>query len=374
MTPAFYLTQTYYQSDHLPEVGEALRAANRAIPGLIVDYEVRDRAGVQSLAQNRKPLDPLLVDPGVLRFGRAQIGRRDAATWVQRSEPTSRAQWKTMIDEAIAAQRVSKSARLIVPGVEIAGGTGVSQLQRGVAGARAAYAGRKSGDGDWLFRLCAHDEWLRDAKQRSNLLDELSDLPDPFGIALHVRWSRRDIGLDRSSLEALRDTVQLLAADGRDVILLRSGIIGWLATAWGSAGFSAGMSRGSWSDAGRIRGGRATGSTNKEWFFDPRLLRWVERSEHNRISSHASYRACRCRFCRALSSGAAWKPSAAQHSLYALARLAERSADQDATTRASNVRSIIQRAVRDWNAVGAGTILNTRNQAAPHLDLWLTLV
>lgn len=373
-TPTFLLSQTYNQSDRLPEIGHALVNAGRLAPGLVVDYDVRDQARVEAAARNAAPLAPLIADPGGLRFGRRFIGggRSRAASWIRRAEPSSRADWNQMTTETIDAQRALNPAYLVTPGVEIHAGQ-ILQLQRAVAAARVAYGARLRNDPPWLARICVHDEWLHDSRQSTNLLDELSDLPDSFGVALHVRWSRRGVLIDQASLEALRTVVTTLSEDGRDVILLRSGLVGWLATAWGASGFSAGLPRSSWIDEGRVPGGRARGSRNKEWFFERSILHWVERADHNRLSAASGYASCRCAFCKQLAHSASWTPAAPQHALFGLARIAQRVQGATVTDRRVAVRSILQRAQRNWEMVGAGQVFRTRGQAAPHLALWISL-
>jgi hypothetical protein len=261
-TPTFFLSQAYKGAQHLPPIGAALQPRSRQMAGYVASFDVRGQAQVEQAAKARTPLTPLLADPG-WQFGRPKIANQPTTPWVRRNPPTSRTEWQTFVDDAIAAQRAIGADYLVVPGVEMAGGTGVTQLARQVAAVRAAFAAREASDPAWLARICIHDEWLLQAAQRTNLLDELSDLPDPVGVALHVRWGRRAASMDSASLGMLKVVVSRLAADDRDVILLSSGMIGWLATAWGAAGWSAGLSRSSWSDEGRIPGGRARGSRNK---------------------------------------------------------------------------------------------------------------
>ena len=222
--------------------------------------------------------------------------------------------------------------------------------------------------------MCVHDEWIRDPVQRESLLDELSDLPDPFGVALHVRWARRNAGADKASLEALRTVIRTLGRDEREVILLRSGVVGWLATAWGATAWSAGLARGSWSDEARVPARRAKGTTNKKWFFEHSLLLWVEEADHDRLAAQTGYKRCSCRFCNQLTNGASWMPTAPQHALYALARLADKTAAATEADRAKKVRSVLQHAQTAWSNSRAGRVLKTRAQAAPHLDLWQSLV
>lgn len=371
--PTFFVAQAYNQADCLPPIGRALAAQNRLMAGALVDYDVRDQAKVEDVARSRAPLDPLLADTG-WRLERPKIDGKATASWIRRKAPTTRGEWTRFVDEAITAQRALGTDYLVVPGVEIHGAHRIDQLQRQVAAARSAYSARLAQDPDWLMRVCVHDEWIRDSQQRISLLDELSDLPDAFGVALHVRWGRRNVAIDRDSLEALSVVVRALARDDRDVFLLRSGVIGWLATAWGAAGWSAGLAKGSWSDEGRVPSRRAKGSTNKKWFFEHSLLQWVEDADHKRLAADAGYKSCKCSFCNQLTSGASWTPAAPQHALYALARLADKTAAATAADRAKAVRGALRRAQTDWSNCNAGQILRTRAQAAPHLDLWQSLV
>jgi len=151
-----FLHQTYQGFAHLPEVGDALVAANLPPPGVIVDYDVRDQGHVESAAASAAPLTPLIADPGVVRFARSLIGRRPPASWVRRSEPGTRPEWTQMADEALAAQRNLNPEYLVTPGVEVHGGQGVGQLERSVATARLSFSARRSTDPAWLTRICVH--------------------------------------------------------------------------------------------------------------------------------------------------------------------------------------------------------------------------
>lgn len=249
--PVLLLAQGFQRRAALLEVGVE-RARVGSPPGLVLSWDdVPDRAVRDEAASASWPA-PLMLDPGGHRYDRPTIGRgAGAATapWIGRPAPTSEASWDQAASEALRAQRMLAGEPLIVPTVELGAPDWPDGLESALNAARRAYRNRLASDSEFAVRLCLRDEWLSDLRRRRTLLTELTDLPDERGIALHVRWARSDLLDDAPTIERLRQCVSVLASDGRRVIVLQSGLLGWLALAWGAWGFGAGLSQVAWHDS-----------------------------------------------------------------------------------------------------------------------------
>lgn len=371
--PLMLVHQESQRAAELPPVAIAAQRAGVRSPGLLLSWDHAHRDAVADLAANAGLLDPLLADPGAVAYGRATFGpwKKDMARWVGRAAPSTATEWDRTVEQALRAQRRLDVARLIVPGVELHGGQ-FPELRDAVAAARRAFQTRPDDDPPWLLRLCVRDEWLKKTTLRDRLLDELADLPEAIGVALHVRWARDDVFAERASVEPLAAAVGDLADDDREVFLLKAGVLGWLATAWGASGFSAGLSQKSWLDHTReikIPGRRGRRPT--EWYFEPQLLATFRRSEHNRLRAQAGYQPCDCRFCRRRAAGGAWRNLARQHDLFTLASLADRVQASTLAARRRRVRAIVRQAEQDWQALVPAAGLSGRGQ---HLKTWLVLL
>lgn len=296
------------------------------------------------------------------------------ASWVQREAPSTRAQWRATNQEGLAEQRSLGVDALMPPGLELSPSGYPNALERQVDAIRRAWRDRPSTDPAWFARLCLHDDWLTDATLRRFALNLVTDLPDEIGIALHTRFGRRAAGFDQASLEALREFVRVLADDGRLILTLQSGMVGWLSLAWGAWGFSAGLSQTSWLDSReeirRRRGSRSP--ARLERYFEPQLLHHVLSSDHTQLSRQNGYRSCSCTFCGQLAQG--WDTRVAgQHDLYALADLTQRVAVGDRTARRDAVRDILEAAQNRWAAWSATPGLSPRARPA-QLATWRAVV
>jgi hypothetical protein len=177
---------------------------------------------------------------------------------------------------------------------------------------------------------------------------------------------------DAARLGALRAVVRVLADDGRRVLVVQSGLIGWLSLAWGAWGFSAGMSQGSWFDSREMIRRRA-GSRSParvERYLEPQLLHHVLAADHRRLARLQDHVPCRCRFCTQLSP---WNATtAAQHDLYALAELTQRVALGDRTARRDAVRDVIEAAQTQWASWRSTSGLSPRARPT-QLATWRSL-
>lgn len=369
--PFLMLHQPYQRRSALLRVGAEL-AGSGIGAGLLVSYDNVHARGVAADANKAGQLRPLLADAG-WRFGRTTTGRVATANWLARAEPTDSASWDTAVSEAAAAQRALGLDAIMTPAPEIHGAHGRAELQKPLEAARRGFRSRPASDPPWFARLTLRDEWLADARLRTPLLNEISNLPDDLGIALHVRWRKNNPETDDLLLGGLKSFALALAGDDRPLLLLQAGIVGWLSLAWDVAGFSAGLSYASWVDCWRGGGGAKPGQPKPpdiKWFFEPSLLRRFRDDEHDELTAQAGYLACACCFCGVLAGGAAWLPAAQQHGLYCLGQLTDRVASAPRGQRRQAVEAVIRQAENNWQSIIPSAALSPSPRPV-HLQTWL---
>jgi hypothetical protein len=366
--PVLLLEQAYTQRALLPPVGLARETEGETPPGLLLSWEHVSQQGVEDGRRDAAPLTPVLADPGACRFNRATIGgAAPAGAWIGRREPRSAAEWDATIAEGMAAQRTLEVDALIVPGKTLLQTDFPDGLQDALDAARRSHETRPSGDPEWLVRVCIYDIWLTDRSLRRTLLNQLTDLPDELGVALHVEWAKSTYP-DNDLLTGLQTIVSVLAGDGRRVLVMESGLVGWLSIAWGAWGFTAGLARASWHRS-RETVRRSNPAPRVEWYLEHQLLHHVRRSEHQRIAPSGRYEQCACAFCQQLvpTGEAAWDHKlASQHGLYALSELTDSVAAPTLQERRERVAGKIE------EARALSTFLRLTGEARPaHLDAWI---
>lgn len=368
--PVFLLGQTLQNRDRLSPVGDARIALGERPPGLLLSWDQVHVEGVHDGRASSAPLQPVLADPGVGEkgFDRVTIQRKDAANWVGAAQPTTATEWDTAIDRALDAQGALGVDAQIISSSLLRRPDWPDGLQLVLDAARRTW--RRRGGGDNFVRVAVEQAWLNDSRQRRTLLNQITDLPRELGVALHVSWAKSAALGDEECIENLRITVDALASDGRRVLLLEGGALGWLAIAWGAWGFTAGIAQSTWLRSEetilRQKGQKAT---RVEWYFEPRLFHRVRRATHRRLLERRDYRQCPCRFCARLDAGGttAWDHNlAAQHALFSLAALTDQVAAPRLRDRHARVRAAVYAA--QAYAIDAGL----RGEAKPdHLQSWL---
>ncbi len=368
MPPVFLLGQTYQHRDLLQPVGQAREGEQETPPGLLLSWEHVPQRGVEDGRAEASPLEPILADPGACRFDRPKIGRVAAAPWVGRAQPSTEAEWDVTIAEALADQRTLGVDSLIVPGKTLHQTDFPDGLQDALDAARRSHKGRLTTDPEWMVRACIDEVWLTNRALRRTLLNQLTDLPDDLGVALHVQWSK-GAHPDGELLQGLKMVVTALASDGRRVLIIESGLVGWLSIGWGAWGFTAGVARSSWHRSTEVVR-RNRPAPRVEWYFERQLLHQLRRSTHQRIAVSPRYQQCICTFCQQLisSGGGAWDASlASQHALHALSVLTDSVAAPQLAERRERIAALLEGA-RDLAAH-----LQLRGEARPaHINAWLT--
>lgn len=372
--PFLMLHQPYQRRAALLPVGAEL-AGDGVGAGLLVSYDNVHARGVTEDAGHAWQLRPVLADAG-WRFGRETVGAAATASWLARAEPGGSPSWDAAVAEAAAAQRALGLDAIMTPAPEIHGAHGRAELQKPLEAARRGFRSRPANDPPWFVRMTLRDEWLADTRLRTPLLNEVSNLPDDLGIALHVRWRKTNPETDELLLGGLKSFALALAGDDRPLLLLQAGIVGWLSLAWDVAAFSAGLSNRSWVDCWQGGGSAKPGQPKPpdiKWFFEPSLLRRFRDDEHDELTAQAGYTTCACSFCGVVAGGAAWLPAAQQHGLYCLGRLTERVASVPAGQRRQAIEAVIRQAENDWKNIVPKAALSPSPRPV-HLQTWLRLL
>jgi hypothetical protein len=371
--PVLLIHQPYQRRDDAVNVGIELTANNESA-GFLASYDNVPAAAVDEGVKDAVNLPLKLADAGY-RFDRKTIGGApQAASWIARPTPNSASDWDKTIDEAAAAQRLLGLDAIITPAPEIDGAQAINSLRAAFDAARRGFAKKPASDPPWFARLTLRDEWLVNQQNRVAILNEVSNLPDDLGIALHVRWRKSNPEIDAGLLEGLKLFALQLDNDDRALILLNSGIVGWLSLAWGVNALSAGLSLASWAESWRGGGGAKAGQPkppNIKWYFEPALLRRFPENEHALLAAQPAYAQCTCAYCATLTT-TNWQPTAYQHALYALALLTNQVAAVPASQRRQQVLALVNAAESNWNAVVPSALSTTQKPA--HLQAWKSVL
>lgn len=367
--PHFLLDQPYQKRNLLIQVGAEVVNQGGRPPGLLLHWGQVHDEGVIGDAASARHLAPILASPGAIRYGRDKIGgHKEAASWIRRKAPSTHTEWDQTVDEAMVAQQLLSAAGLIVPSRLLTQADWPDGLQAVLDAARRA-AGRHP-TADMLVNVIVEECWILDPRLRRTLLNQFTDLPENIGAAVHIHWAAPDVPDRGSSLDALRVVVSALAGDGRRVLLVETGRLGWLAIAWGAWGFTAGLSGASWTrNTAVVRRARGQPATRIARIFDPNLLQHVRQATHARLLGQGGYQPCRCGFCQRQAGSSGWSHDlSGQHALYALSRLTEQVAAPTLPQRHARVRAIVQNAIN----FEAGLSFRLTGDSRPlHLPEWL---
>jgi hypothetical protein len=370
--PAFLIQQTFQGRSDLPPIGTARQEAGGSGPGLFLDFGAVHLRGIREDAKDHSPLAPLLAGGAKNDEKKRQ---HDLAPWAKRKAPGSKSEWEKTVRECLAEQRSKLNPdALTVPGADLSLAAYPMIFERQIEAIRHAWNGRPDNDPDWFAHFCLHDDWLKEAGPRRLVLNLITDLPDPIGIAFQVRFSRRDRSADEAVLGGLKEIVSVLADDGRRVLVVKSGSLGWLSIAWGAWGFTAGRSQGTWVDSREeIRRRKGQPSPPRlERYFEPQLLHHVLYDDHRRFQAVTGHQQCGCPFCKKLKVAWSTRP-AAQHDLYALSDLTLRVAATDRSGRREAVRKIVEDAQTTWASWKSVAGLSPRAEPV-HLPVWGSLI
>lgn len=367
--PRFLLDQPYRRRDLVMRVGTEIISQSGRPPGLLLHWGQVHNEGVVSDAARAGHLVPVLASPGSVRYDRDKIGgHKVAAPWIRRKAPSTQAEWDQTVDEAIAAQQKLGTAGLMIPSRLLTQVDWPDGIQASLDAARRAAVRHPANE--MLANVIVDERWILDLRLRRTLLNQFTDLPEEIGAAIHVHWSAPDVPDKGPSLEALRIVVSALAEDGRRVLLVEAGRVGWLAIAWGAWGFTASLSGASWKrNTAVVRRAKGQPATRIARIFDANLLQHVRQTTHVRLLGESGYQRCVCGFCQRQAGSSGWSHDLAeQHGLYSLSRLTERVAAPTLPLRHARVRAIVQNAIN----FETGMSFRLAGDSRPlHLPEWL---
>jgi hypothetical protein len=368
--PVLLLGQGYQLRDRLAPIGAARVSAGMQPPGLLLSWAHVHEEGVREGAANAYPLQPVLADPGARGFERNTIGRtKAAAPWIRRRAPRDPTSWDQSMDEAVSAQHALHLPGVLLPSRTLRTTDWPDGVQDALDAVRRA-SSRHTGS-NIFAGLILEEPWVTDAQLRRTLLNQFTDLPLQVGAAIHVLWSDSSASSAPRRLAAMRTVVAALANDGRRVLLIESGGLGWLSLAWGAWGFTAGLSQASWlRSTETVRRARGQPAVFVPRYYEAGLLHRVRQATHQRLAREPGYRACACAFCVELrpTTASLWDHRLAeQHALWALADLTERVAAPRLVDRHARVRAMVDSAI----ALERGLSFRLMRDSRPeHLPAW----
>lgn len=266
-----------------------------------------------------------LADPETHRrewpLDKRGIGRREFA-WLRASSPG--ADLPGLVRGVIDAQVAANPSAIISPwlthGVGTPAGRHLEATREcaGLASVDAAAQGRTL-----FIGACVTEAVIRDASERDYFLDELVDLPDgAIYLRLLEATGRAYTGYaDEEVLTGLRAVGEALQANGRQLLLPQTGLLGWLMMPFGCVSFGAGRA----STQQQTAAPRGGGPSSLERYFFPQLLSYVFRQELPALQALSGHVECTCPYCGSLplTGRGAWdEVNAGKHFLWWCARLA----------------------------------------------------
>jgi hypothetical protein len=221
------------------------------------------------------------------------------------------------------------------------------------------------------LNVTVNADWLRNPDLLDDLLAELIEMRQ-FGIwYVRVQWPSTAKSWHQPADETLLDGYKSLAAaareQGRCLLLPQTGLTGWLALAWGAAGYGTGTS-GSIQAFLRESDGGGGGGTQLERYFEEQLLHFVERTAHPALARDPAYKPCTCPYCASLFTAETWShTNAGLHYLHAAGTLTAEVAPPGAAP--GQVRDAVADKVRAAARFAQDKLL-TGHSDPVHLDTW----
>ena len=276
------------------------------------------------------------------------------------------------LQEIVLTQRDLGATALITPTLPLETNHGETELLQMLDWATRARRTPGAEDAQFLTGLVLHREWLAKNKQRELLLNHLTDRPDG-GFYIVVRWpaakSNENIG-DQAAREGVKELVEVLGGDDREILLGRMGLAGWPLMALGeSAASASAIPSHVLSDP--VKFARKKGSPTiprVPLYLDRRFLSYVPFERMSAINAISGIVHCPCADCAALANGYNDR-SAFRHYLTTLADL------RDQTTQNPNPRSYALREAKTAQAlISSNPTLALPTRTTAHLAVWESLL
>lgn len=276
------------------------------------------------------------------------------------------------VSALLDAQRECGANLLLTSGRALDPKDSLKSLAAAVADGDEALSLLKAGE-RLALNLTLGPDWLRDPDLRDDLLAELIEMRQ-FGIwYVRVQWPSTAKSWHQPHDKNLLDGYKELAATARDqgrrLLLPQTGLTGWLALAWGAAGYGTGTSG---TGQAFLResdgGGGGNGTSPVERYFEKQLLHFAERTAHPVLERDPAYVKCTCPYCPSLLATEPWSAlDAGHHYLHTAGMLTAEVAP--AGTGSSKIRSAVADKVRDAITFAADKRL-TGHSIPGHLGAW----
>lgn len=374
--PTFIVHKSYQRSQRLDEVFSALADARQSVRfGIAINLPRQDVAAARRFLDRFSDLPLRLADPEVFshkeQLGGA-TGKSKSYAYLKGVLPQKPD--RDWVEEVIDAQRAVGATALL----SATGWVDDSQAQQSLARTVAwvAESRRVAGDDPMFVNLCLPRRWLTEPELRTRLLNEVVESSERLWY-IRVRWGvmspRYGQLRDQALLEGYRELVGVMSSEDRNLILPNTGLTGWLATAWGAAGFSTGTSASeqAFADQPQIRMRRGAQRVRRPRYFERGFLHTVDVTTHAALLAEKNYAGCDCEFCDELDADdpdvdpTTWNPEAASlHYLLQAGRLTRLLATRNA--RAAALKEV-RRASKDYEDVAASL---AGENVPQHLRIW----
>lgn len=299
----FWLQYGAQLADELVALGDDL-AADGLRPG-IVFAPVGAPARLARLYHRARSSGEAFLDPSGFLLDRASTPRRAASyPWLDASygRPRDIAARKTWMTQSLEHQ-LSNDLRdgadepsiLVTPSPQLTAATGTAELYAVIDAADGA-RDEIAGDRECWLGIVIDRDYLRHDARLTELADAAVTAGFPGVVVRCFQTELPPVG-DHRLLGGLRELVEGCAGGDVGVFLPNAGWVGWLALAWGAAGYSGGLSKGSWYDR------TPTPMTNpgrRENIFETQLLRHVSWPIHQQLLDEPNFEECSCRSCQAM--------------------------------------------------------------------------
>lgn len=279
------------------------------------------------------------------------------------------------VTDVLASQVSAGCTVLISPWLTHGIGAGQQNLRTTRAFADAAASHALVQGRTLLVGVGVTADVLANGATRADFLDEIVDWPER-AVYLRVRvtppTSFAQVA-DDDLLGGLRDVVEALRDNDRDVLLPQSGLMGWLMMPRGAVSFGAGISASLQRHVPPRDGGG--GAEPLPWYFLQQFLGFVLRGEVAQIARTAGYQRCPCPFCPNLTLAGAgpWnRDEAGLHFLWWCGLLAQE--QRQAQNRLRAVRQRIDAARAFARSVQATRVVLDPRSIPTHLEAWSRVV
>lgn len=284
---------------------------------------------------------------------------------------------KARFVQSVLDAQVANGRDILISPSLVHGVTGSSrELELTIDFARRSHDSQQARARTLLFGLEATDHIFADPDARSEMLDQLVELPErPLYMRMMVGGQPNRLGFaNRDALFGLRAVVESLADNDRSPLLPQTGLAGWLMLPFGAKAFGAGISSSLQRCTSPEPAGGGGGQPPLPWYFASNVLGFVLASELDELREVEGWEECDCPFCEASPPSARDfnSEAAGQHFLWWCAALANEA--HTARSATASVRNRLRDASQFWRAAqGAGVTLDDRSQPK-HLAVWTEAV